>query len=110
MQQHKAKPRWSGRVATPAARPNARVYETAEAFAFVERVGTMEFAKLCGYFKPTTLAAIVVDLGDGPFPEEATEVETVEAQIEEAQVIAMDALVANCGEEEARALIEEIES
>ncbi len=68
----------------------------------------MEFAKLCGYFKPTTLAAIVVDLGDGPFPEKADEVDTEAARIEEAQVIAMNALKANVGEEEARALIEEI--
>ena len=70
----------------------------------------MEFAKLCGHFKPTTLAAIVVDLGDGPFPEEATETDTDAAQIEKAQMIAMDALVANIGEKEARALIEKEQS
>jgi hypothetical protein len=55
----------------------------------------MKFAKLCNHFKPDTLAKIVVDLGDGPFTNE----------IEEAQQTAMDALVANVGEKEARALI-----
>ncbi|MGA2035747.1 MAG: hypothetical protein ABSG68_26160 [Thermoguttaceae bacterium] len=69
----------------------------------------MDFAKLCDHFKPTTLAAIVVDLGNGPFQEEVTEAETDAAQIEKAQVIAMDALVANVGETEAKSLIEELE-
>jgi hypothetical protein len=61
----------------------------------------MEFAKLCDHFKPTTLAAIVVDLGDGPFDGPSADA------LEEAQVIAMDALVANVGEAEAKSLIEE---
>ena len=102
MQYLRAKPRRSGRVATPAARPNAREYKTAEAFAFVKRVESMEFAKLCGYLKPDTLAKVIVDLGDRPFDGPCAEA------IEEAQVIAMDALVANVGEAEAKSLIEEI--
>ena len=61
----------------------------------------MEFAKLCDHFKPTTLAAIVVDLGDGPFDGPSADA------LEEAQVIAMDALVANVGEAKAKSLIEE---
>ena len=100
MQQLRARPRWFDRVVTPVARSNARAYKAAEAIAFVERVRIMEFAQLCNHFKPTTLAAIVVDLGDGPFDGPCAEA------LEEAQVIAMDALIANCGEEEARALIE----
>ncbi len=60
----------------------------------------MEFARLCDYFKPTTLAAIVVDLGDVPFTNE----------IEEAQQTALDALLANVGAEEAKAPIEELSS
>jgi len=63
----------------------------------------MEFAKLCDHLKPTTLAAIVVDLGDGPFDGPSAEA------IEGAQVIAMDALVANVGEAEAKCLIDELE-
>jgi hypothetical protein len=59
----------------------------------------MEFAKLCDYLKPTTLAAIVVDLGDRPFDNQLID------KIEEAQKVAMDALVANVGDDEARALI-----
>ena len=62
----------------------------------------MEFAKLCDHFKPTTLAAIVVDLGDGPFDGPSADA------LEEAQVIAMDALVANVGEAKAKSLIEEL--
>ena len=65
----------------------------------------MTFAQLCNYFKPTTLAGIVVDLGDGPFPEDDRE-DTDAAQIEEAQKVAMDALEANVGEEEARRMVE----
>ena len=61
----------------------------------------MEFAKLCDHFKPTTLAAIVVNLGDGPFDGPSADA------LEEAQVIAMDALVANVGEAKAKSLIEE---
>ncbi len=61
----------------------------------------MNFAKLCEHFKPTTLAAIVVNLGDGPFDGPSADA------LEEAQAVAMDALVANVGEEEAKALIEE---
>ena len=102
MEQLRAKPRRSSRLVTTATRPNARVYETAEAFAFAERVD-MEFAKLCDYLKPTTLAAIVVDLGNGPFDGPSAEA------IEEAQVIAMDALIANVGEAEAKSLIEALE-
>jgi predicted mannosyl-3-phosphoglycerate phosphatase (HAD superfamily) len=63
----------------------------------------MEFAKLCDYLKPTTLAAIVVDLGDGPFDNPLID------KIEEAQKVAMDALVANVGEVTARNMIEELE-
>jgi hypothetical protein len=63
----------------------------------------MEFAKLCDHFKPTTLAAIVVDLGDGPFDDPLID------QIEKAQKVAMDALVANVGEVAARNMIEELE-
>lgn len=64
----------------------------------------MKFEELCQHLKPKTLAAVVVDLGDGPFDDPLID------EIEQAQQTAMDVLVANCGEEEARALIEEIES
>ena len=63
----------------------------------------MNFAQLCNHFKPTTLAAVVVDLGDGPFDDPLID------EIEQAQQTAMDALVANCGEAEAKSLIEELE-
>jgi hypothetical protein len=59
----------------------------------------MELARLCDYLKPTTLAAIVVDLGDDLLIDE----------IEEAQKVAMDALEANVGEVAARNMIEELE-
>ena len=55
----------------------------------------MTFAQLCDCFKPTTLAAVVCDLTEGPCTPET----------EEARQTAMHALVANVGEEEARALI-----
>jgi hypothetical protein len=63
----------------------------------------MEFAKLFDHLRPTTLAAIVVDLGDGPFDDQLIN------EIEEAQKVAMDALVANVGEVAARNMIEELE-
>jgi hypothetical protein len=63
----------------------------------------MEFAKLCDHLKPDTLAMIVVDLGDGPFDGPLID------QIEEAQKVAMDALVANVGEVAATNMIEELE-
>jgi hypothetical protein len=100
---------WSERCGNTRQRDLRRVYRTSGAFAFEERVD-MEFARLCDFLRPTTLAAIVVDLGNGPFPEEATEVETDAAQIEEFQVVAMDALIANVGEEEARRLIDQEEA
>ncbi len=60
----------------------------------------MKFAKLCDHLKPDTLAKIVCDLGDGPFTTE----------VEEAQQVAMDALNANVGEEQAANMLEELRS
>jgi hypothetical protein len=63
----------------------------------------VEFAKLCDYLKPTTLAAIVIDLGDGPLDDPLID------KIEETQKVALAALVANVGEVAARNMIEELE-
>ncbi len=80
-----------------ATRSNARVYRAAEVVALTETL-IVRFARLSNHFEPDTLAKIVIDLGDGPLMNE----------IEEAQKTAMNALVVNVGEEEARGLIEEV--
>jgi hypothetical protein len=82
--------------------------QTIGALPIVERLA-MDFAKLCEYLTPTTLAGVVVDLGNGPFPEDDADADSDAVQLEQAQVIAMDALVANIGETEAKSLIEELE-
>jgi hypothetical protein len=64
----------------------------------------VKFAKLCDHLKPDTLAKIVRDLGDGPFDDPLID------EIEEAQQVAMAALNANVGEEQAANMLEELQS
>ena len=61
----------------------------------------LEFAKLCDYFTPTTLAAIIADLDDAVSLPPCSDLDVVAMR-----KVAADALNANIGEYEAAVLIE----